>query len=251
MRLCREKYGILIFLIITSPIPPVYCQNIDELIENIYQQTLSQEGQLDSLKNYSFVQKIHFIKMDGDGEIEEESRREFLVRVRSWENRHRELISALDFEDDQWVDVKEKEKNKKETENKSVSFSLTEMVSPEMRKNYNFNLIDEEFIDGFNTFHMLVRPFEEDEERFAGDLWFEKDSYALVKAILIPSDFPTAVEDMMMEFSIRKFGESWLPVKIKFEAEVSFLILFKGKILSEILFEEYLFEQTFPDSLFQ
>jgi len=225
-------------------------QSSDDIIEKIYQQTLIQEGQLDSLENYSFVQKIHFTKLDGDGEVDEKSKREFLVRVRRGENRHRELIAALDLKDEQWLDVTEKEKNKRETESKSVKFSLTEMVSPDNRVNYEFTIIGDEFVDNIQTIHIEVNPLEEDEDKFTGDMWFEMDTYSLVKAVLVPSEFPTAVEEMVMEFSMRKFDEIWLPVKINFEAEVSFLFIFKGKILSDILFEDYIFEQVFADSLF-
>jgi hypothetical protein len=95
-----------------------------------------------------------------------------------------------------------------------------------------------------------VAPIEEDEDKFAGDLWFEKESYALVKAKLSPSENPTGIESMIMTFSMGKYGEVWLPELIVFEAEVSFLIIFNGKIFSEIMFEDYRFEQVFGDSLF-
>jgi hypothetical protein len=202
----------------------VYSQGIDEIVEDIYQQTIIHESRLDSLRNYSHVQKIHFIKMDGDGDIEEQSKRDFLVRIRSKDIRHRELISALDFDEEDWVDVTEKERNKRQAESKSVSFSLTEIISPEMRKNYVFNIVGEEVIGSFNTIHLTVKPLEEDEDKFAGDLWFETETFALVQARLRPSDFPTGVETMIMTFSMGKFGEVWLPEKIIFEAEVSFLI---------------------------
>ncbi len=158
---------------------------------------------------------------------------------------------ALDLEDEGWVDVTEKEKNKKRrAESTSEKFSLTEIVSPEMRGNYIFKPVGNEIIDGYDSIHLKVKPREEDEEKFAGDLWFEKNTYTLNQAKLVPSELPTGVQDMIMEFSMRKFGEVWLPVKIIFEAEISFLIIFKGKVLSEILFEDHLFEQSFPDSLF-
>jgi hypothetical protein len=240
-------YITLVMIIIISE---VQGQDIDEIVENIYQQVLIHETQLDTLRNYSFIQKIHFIKMDGDGELEEQSKREFLVRVRSQEIRHRVLIAAYDFKNDQWEDVTETEKNQKQTENKGVKFSLTEMVSPEMRKHYEFSMVGDENIDSIKTIHLSVNPFEEDEEKFSGDLWFEKQSFSLVQAKLVPSEYPTAVEDMIMTFSMRRIGEIWLPVSVIFKAEVSFLIIFKGNILSEIHFEDYLFDQSFSESLF-
>jgi len=245
-----KKCVILIVFITIIIVPVVQGQNIDNIVENIYQQTLLHEQRLDSLKDYSHVQKVHFIKMDGDGEIEEQSKRDFMVRIRSKDIRYRELISAFDFEEEDWVDVTEKKRNKRQTENKSVSFSLTEMVSPEMRRHFVFDLVGEEEIDSFKTIHLTVKPLEEDEDKFAGDLWFEWETYALVQARLRPSDSPTGVEAMIMTFSMGKFGEVWLPEEIIFEAEVSFLIIFKGKIFSEITFEDYLFNQVFPDSLF-
>ena len=242
---------VMIIPVVLIVVSQARVQTLDEIIENIYQQTIIDEARLDSLGDYSYIQEIHFTKLDGDGEIEEQSRREFLVSVRSQEIRHRKLMVALDFEDEEWVDVTEKEKNKKRrAESTSEKFSLTEIVSPEMRDNYNFQLVGNEIIDGYDSIYLKVQPLEEDEEKFAGDLWFEKNTYALIQAKLVPSELPTGVQDMIMEFSMRKFGELWLPVKIIFEAEVSFLIIFKGKVLSEILFEDYLFDQSFPDSLF-
>jgi hypothetical protein len=214
---------------------------VDEVVEKTYQQTLIHEGQLDSLKDYSYVQKIHFIKMDGDGEIEAQSKREFLVKVRSREQHERELIAAYDYEDDVWVNVTEKEKNKEQNEGKSVKFSLTEMVSPEARNNYRFTPVGDEFINGFQTLHLSVKPIEVDEDKFAGELWLVKDTYSLIKARLRPSENPTGIEKMLMNFTMSKINDIWLPVKITFEAEVSFLIIFKGKIFSEITFEDYRF----------
>jgi hypothetical protein len=245
----RERILLVIFIMVIS-VPVIHGQNTDEIVEQIYQQTLIHEAQLDSLKDYSFVQKILFTKLDGDGEIEEQSKREFIVRVHSQEVRHRELLAAFELEDGQWVDITEKEKNAGQSENKSVAFSLTEMVSPEMRNDYEFTLIGDDIVDSVKTIHLRATPLEEDEDKFTGDLWFEKDTYALIKAILIPSDFPTAIDDMVMEFTMSKFGDVWLPVTINFQAEVSFLFLFKGKIISDIVFEDYRFNQVFVDSLF-
>jgi hypothetical protein len=222
-------------------------QEMEQLVENIYQQTLLHEARMDSLAGYSHIQKVHFIKMDGDGEIEEQSKREYLVRIRSREQRHRELVSAYDFEDDAWINVTEEEKNKKPKERQSAKFSLTEMVSPEARQQYDFKLIGNEVVDGLETIHLLVTPLEEDEEKFAGDLWFEKSSYGLVQAKLMPSENPTGVDKMSMTFSMVKVNEVWLPEKITFDAEVSFLIIFSGKIFSEILFEDYRFGEVFAD----
>jgi hypothetical protein len=222
---------------------PIYGQSVDEIVERIYQQTLVHEEQLDSLKNYSYVQKIHFIKMDGDGEIEEQSKREYLVKVISREQRERDLISALDFEDQNWVDVTTEEKNKAPKEREGARFSLTEIVSPERRGEYTFSLSGDELVNDSQTVHLRVKPIEEDEEKFSGDLWFESNSYDLVKARLMPSDNPTGVESMVMDFSMGKYNDVWLPEKITFEAEVSFLIIFKGKIFSEIRFVDYRFEE--------
>ena len=232
---------VFIFCIITTL--PLYGQNVDEIVERVYQQTLVHEEQLDSLKNYSCVQKVHFIKMDGDAEIEEQSKREYLVKVFSRDERERELISAFDYEDQNWIDVTMKEKNKEPKERESAKFSLTEIVSPKARDEYTFSQSGDEFINGVETIHLTVEPIEEDEEKFAGDLWFEREAYNLVQARLKPSDTPTGVESMIMDFSMGKYNDVWLPQKITFEAEVSFLIIFKGKIFSEIRFEDYRFSE--------
>jgi hypothetical protein len=242
---------LFIVIVMVVSVAVIHGQNVDEIVDHVYQETLIQEALLDSLKDYSYVQNIHFTKLDGDGEIEEESRREFIVRVHSRDVYHRELTSAYELEDEQWVDITEEEKNKGESEDKSVKFSLTEMVSPETRKSYQFTLIGDESLEGIKTIHVQAIPLEEDEDQFRGDLWFEEDSFNLVKAALIPSELPTAVKNMVMEFSMSKFGDIWLPVEVNFTAEISFLFIFKGKIKSDILFEDYRFNQVFADSLFE
>ncbi len=226
-------------------------QNIEMIIERIYQRTVAQETQLDSIGDYSHIQKVHFTKLDGDGEVDEQSRREFLVKVRSNDQRHRELIAAYDFEDGQWIDIMEEEKSKKmKAQTRSQKFSLTEMVGPEERGKYQFRVVGEDFLNRYETIHLYIEPLEEDEDMFKGDLWFDKTDYTLIQAKLVPSQLPTGIEDMMMEFSMRKFNNVWLPVKINFNAEISFLFIFRGRIISEILFEDYKFDHSFPDSIF-
>jgi len=226
-------------------------QDIDEIIENIYLRTIEQEAQLDSLGDYSHRQKVHFTKLDGDGDVDEQSKREFRVKIRSHAQRYRELLAAYDFEDGQWIDVLTEEKNKKmKAQTRSQKFSLTEIVGPEERKKYKFDLTGERYIKGHDTIQIYAEPIEEDEEKFKGDLWFVKEDYSLIKAKLVPSEFPTGVDDMMMEFHMDKYGQVWLPSKIYFEAEISFLFIFKGRIMSEILFEDYQFNQSLPDSIF-
>ncbi len=226
-------------------------QNVDRIIDNIYNTVLSQESLLDSLGGYSYVQTINFKKLDGNGEIEEQSQRDFIVKVRSPNQRHRELIAASDYEDGSWNDVTGREKNKKyKPESQSHKFSLTEMVSPEQRPFYHFKLIGTEKTDKFDTVHLYIEPIEEDDEKFAGDLWFERNGYALVRAELIPSDNPIGVDSMIMRFEMRPYDGIWLPQKIIFDARISFLFFFKGAIYSEILFNDYHFNQSFADSLF-
>lgn len=226
-------------------------QNIDRIIDNIYNTVLSQESLLDSLGGYSYVQTITFKKLDGDGEIEEQSQRDFIVKVRSANQRHRELLAASDYEDGSWIDVTEKEKNKKyKQESQSHKFSLTEMVSPEQRTFYRFKLIGNEKRDKFDTVHLFIEPIEEDDEKFVGDLWFELNGYTLVRAELRPSDSPIGVDSMIMKFEMQPYEGVWLPRKIIFDARISFLFFIKGAVYSEILFNDYLFNQSFADSLF-
>ena len=226
-------------------------QNIDRIIDNIYKRIIEQESQLDSLGGYSYRQTVNFKKLDGDGEIDQQSIRDFLVKVRSKNQRYRELVSAKDFEDGVWIDVTHSEKNKKyKPESQGHQFSLTEMVSPEQRIMYRFNFIGRDTIDRYDTIHLFVEPIEESEEKFAGDLWVEKNQFNLVKAILTPSENPTGVESLMMIFEMRPFNAYWFPQIIIFDARISFLIFFKGALYSEIEFSDYRFNQTFADSLF-
>ena len=84
----------LINLILIFQIPTARTQPLPDLIDRIYKQTTEQEIKIDSLSNYQYHQKIHFVKRDGDDEIDEQSKREFMVYVRSQSQKQRKLISA-------------------------------------------------------------------------------------------------------------------------------------------------------------
>jgi len=242
----------IFFLFIAFQIQAQVIPNyIDSILDKINLQSQKQDALQKQLGNYKFKQFIHFIKYDGDGEINEQSKREFYIYVKYDSLRKRELISALDFEDGEWVDVTEDEKNdKKQKESESKSFSLSEMVSSENRNLYEFEIIGQEYIDTLNTIHIKVTSIEEDEDRFQGNLWFETQNYNLVKADLSPSEMPTFVDNMQMYFEMQKIGSIWFPKKIQFAAEVDVLFLFSGKIYSDIIFSEFEFNQQFNDPWF-
>ena len=90
---------------------------------------------------------------------------------------------------------------------------------------------------------------EEDEEKFNGDLWIQVAEFNVIKAGLVPSELPTGLKSMGMDFEMAKFGQVWLPVRIDLKAEISFLFIFSGKIESTITFEDYKFNQHFDDQL--
>jgi uncharacterized protein DUF5686 len=224
---------------------------IDTVLDKINLQSQKQDDLQKTLGNYKFKQFIHFIKYDGDDEIDEQSKREFNIFVKSDSLRKREIVSAFDFEDGEWIDVTDDEKNdNKEKESESKSFSLSEMVSPENRKLYEFEIVGEEYIDKLNTINLKVTSIEEDEERFQGHLWIETNDYNLVKADLSPSEMPTFVDNMQMFFELQKVDSLWFPKKIQFNAEVDVFFLFSGKIHSDIFFSEFEFNQQFEESWF-
>ena len=229
----------------------VISNELNVILDKIHLQNQKQEKLQKSLGDYKYKQFIHFIKMDGDGEIDEQSKREYYIYVKSDSLRKRELISALDYEDTLWTDITDKEKSSsKEKHSESKSFSLSEMFGPENRKFYNFEFKGQDYIDSLNTIHIIATALEEDEDRFQGQLWFETNEYSLVKAELKPSDMPTFVDDMQMFFEMQKVDSLWFPKKIEFDAEVGILFLFSGKIHSEILFTDFEFNQQFDNVWF-
>jgi hypothetical protein len=247
----KKMIGLIVTIIIFQLHAQVIPNEINNLLDKINLQSQKQETLQKSLGDYKYTQFIHFIKMDGDGEIDEQSKREYTIYVKSDTLRKRELISALEYEDSLWTDITDKEKNSsKERHSESKSFSLSEMFGPKNRKFYNFEIKGEEFIDTLNTIHMIVTALEEDEDRFQGNLWFETNEYTLVKAELKPSDMPTFVDDMQMFFDMQKVDSLWFPKKIVFNAEVGILFLFSGKIHSEILFSDFEFNQQFDNAWF-
>ena len=240
---------ILILIIIFFP-KIHFAQNVEEIIENIYQRTVKQNEQMQNMPDYSLTQSVHFIKRDGDGDIDEQSKRTFEVFVRG-DLRKRNLISALEYENGEWTDITEKLKNKKLKSNHySKDFSLAEMVHPDNRQEYEFTIAGMEKISGSDTYHLKVKPYQKSEEKFTGDMWVDATDYLLLKAKLIPSDFPSGIEHMVMRFKFAKVENYLMPDSITFDAKISFLLFIKGQIQSEIVFDSYRFNQTFDDSLF-
>ena len=216
-------------------------QDVDELIEKIYQANLIQDADIDLLINYKFKQKINFVKLDGDDEIDEQSMREYEVLVKSDKERKRNLLSAKNYEDGEWREVTEKQEKKKR-KSEGQEFSLNEIVGPEYRNKYEFDIIGNETIYNYPVIHIKVDCLEEDDTLFGGDLWIHQEEYAVVKASLIPAEFPTGIEYMKMDLEMDQINGHWLPKQIHMDAEISFLFIFSGKIKSDIEFYQYEFD---------
>lgn len=229
---------------------PLAAQDLDFLIDKVYRQDLVQDSLLQNLQDYSYRQKIDFKKFDGDDEIDEQSRTEFEVFARGMNLRKRVLIQAEELVDGEWRDVTEKRKSEKE-DAQSKQFSLSEMVSPENRRNYTFTHIGRENLNGIPVDHIRAEYRGEDEEKFNGDLWVHSVEFVVVRASLVPSDFPTGLKTMHMDFEMKKYEQIWLPERINLAAEISFLLIFSGKIESVITFENYKFDQKFDPEYFK
>lgn len=229
--------------------------SLDDLVEKIYQADQRQKEARDQLKDYKFRQIVEFRKMDSDGEIEEQSFRDYEILAREPELRKRNLVSARDFEDGQWIDVTQKEidkeKSGKKKESRGVKFSLSDIFSPENRGDYKFSKKADKMIGGENCLHIYAEPKEEDEDKFKGDLWFLESSSLLCRAELTPSDYPMGVKQMKMLFEMESQNGIMFPTYIKFNATISFLFVFNGQIESEIKFTDYAFNQTFDDAVFE
>jgi hypothetical protein len=226
----------------------IYAQNIGILLDHIYDRAIQQQQARAEMADYSYQQSVLFIKKDGDGDIDEQSRRVFRVYARPHDFIKRILISAENYEDGRWEDVTSAERNK-DRQSESQQFSLTEIVSPHARSAYNFSLLDTTKINGDSILHMSVGAIEKDEEVFDGELWFRTTDYILVKAALQPSETPMGVDSMRMVFDLHQVGDYWLPESVYIEAHISFLFFFKGSIETTIEFSDYQLKQTIPDSL--
>lgn len=230
----------LTFLIFTSL--SLSAQDLNTLIDRISEMSAKRALEDSTRGPYSYNQFVHFVKMDGDGEIEEQSERRFTVNVDSNGTRDRKLLSGRKWEDGEWTDVTEEEKNKKHKEKShGVSFSLDEMFGTEARKNYQFKIVERPLYRGYETIRINAVYNDEDEDHFNGDLWIDKNSNNVIHAELQPSDNPTGVDSMIMKFDMAPFGGKWMPSQIEFEAEISFLFIFNGRIKSHIEFSDYRF----------
>jgi hypothetical protein len=218
----------------------ISAQNVNNLIDQIYQANQRHEQKMDSLANYSFSQRIDFIKRDGDDAIEEQSLREFRVFIGPENQRSRSVLQAKNFEDGEWQDVRDRVAAQEE-EPAGKEFSLNEMVGPDYRHLYNFTPIGSDFINGIPVTGIRVACLEEDSERFEGELWVHANEYIVLKSILSPSDMPVGIEDMRMQIELQNIAGHWLPAEINIKAEISFLYIFSGKIESQISFYDYEF----------
>jgi len=213
-------------------------QNIGDIVERIYQANEQQEKILQSLYPYSYHQEILFQKFDADDDIDEQSRRKYLVRAVSENTHNRELIEAWNFEDGEWQDVTEEEKESG-LKGEIKKFSLNEMVGPETRNDYLFKLHGNEQLNEYPVFRISVQVKEPDDEKFAGELWARRDDFIVIKARLNPSELPAAVDAMAMEFEMANTSGYWLPAHARLEAEISFLFFFSGRVKSDIDFYNY------------
>ena len=235
-----------IVLLIISTFSLAAAQDINDLIEKIFQANIIQERESDSLINYKFKQKINFVKLDGDDKIDEQSLREFEVFVKSKDERERVLLTAQNYEDGKWQDVtEEKADNNKHEEGEK--FSLNEMVGPEHRDKYKFSYIGTGSLNKYPVIHIKADFLEEDEDYFNGDLWIHAEKYTIVRASLVPSDFPTGIEYMKMDIEMDQIEGHWVPVQIHMNAEISFMLIFSGKIMSDISFYDYDFNLEFDE----
>ena len=226
------------YLLLNAGIAPA--QETDALVEQIYQTLIDQEKLYQSLYPYTYKQEVHFQKLDDDGEAEEASRREYLVRVLSEDDHRRSLIRALDFEDGDWTDVTADKRNEPQ-EGDRKKFSLLEMVGPENRHDYTFSSNGHGDFNGQPVYYIHAQVKDPQEDKFNGDLWVHEKEFIVVKAVLEPSALPSAVDSMQMEFELLKTSGCWLPARVILNAKISFLIIFSGRIRSDIRFYDYQF----------
>ena len=198
--------------------------------------------------DHSYLQSVHFIKREGDGDIDEQSKRVFRVYVRPPDFVKRVLISAQNYTHGIWEDVTAAEKNKNR-KSESQQFSLTEIVSPEKRSAYIFTRSSTNETKYDSVLHLSVQAIKKNVDRFDGELWFRTQDYVLKRAKLRPSETPTGVDSMQMQFELMSVGNYWLPASIYLEAYISFLFFFKGSIQTTIDFSNYSLEQVIPDSI--
>jgi len=223
-------------------------RDIDSLLMRIYDRAQQQEIAREQMCDYSYHQSVHFIKRDGDGDIEEQSLREFKVYVRPPDFNKRLLISAQNYKHGNWSDVTAAECNK-ERKTESQQFSLTEMVAPENRSMYSFAVSDTGTEKQDSLICLTVRAIKKDDKHFDGRLWFRAEDYTLIRAELKPSDTSVGIKSMCMKFDMASVENYWLPARVFLEAHLSFLFFFKGSIQTTIDFSDYQLNQDLPDSL--
>lgn len=103
-------------------------------------------------------------------------------------------------------------------------------------KNYTFELLGEEDLDGYHTFVVQATPARKDKYLFKGKIWIETSDFAIAKIEGRPAKNPsfwTKKVDFVRRY--QKIGEFWLPLK---DETVTLVRIFGTNILT-IDYESY------------
>ncbi len=103
-------------------------------------------------------------------------------------------------------------------------------------KNYTFELLGEEDLDGYHTFVVQATPARKDKYLFKGKIWIEAGDFAIAKIEAQPAKNPSFwTKRVNVVRRYQKLGEFWLPLR---DETVSEIRIFGANILT-IDYENY------------
>ncbi|NUN09172.1 MAG: hypothetical protein HUU54_08355 [Ignavibacteriaceae bacterium] len=223
-------------------------KDLSSVINSIHQRHQEEEARKKSLLRYSYERRSDVKEMDEDGKLEKQHKSLQRVYHLNLKESRTETISSSKFEDGKWADVPKKEKDeKKDHKDRKVRFDFLGMFSPESRKEYNFELVqqnDEQIV-------VSVKPKEAATEKFKGKFWFSAKDYSMMKAELQPSEFRTGLKSMNTYIEMKQYNGVSFPAKVVNKIHVKVFLIYSGKIDQNLVFENYKFgidEKTFSEA---
>jgi hypothetical protein len=122
--------------------------------------------------------------------------------------------------------------------------------SREVRRNYRFELLAPDTINGTPTHVLALSPRESGEDLISGTVWLRQDNFEIIRMDIRPVKRPRFVKKMHMILVFDQIAEGiWLPVRVDVDACGGFLFFKKCLNVHEV-WDRFEINPGLPDSIF-
>jgi hypothetical protein len=212
----------------------------------------------------TFITTAHERKLDGDGNVENET--VYRARVYTRDEQEREILLAM-WEDGVPVEEKtlRKEQEKREKDRRkraenarakkgdSEEKQSSRVMEPFLLENeskYQFPAILADTMAGVNTWRVTVEPHEESEDYVRGFAWVAQDDCRPIAERYEPARMPSRIQALQVEIDYTAIDGCPMPERFRITGSGKALIFIKFNFQAEIHFDSVSINPDLPDSLF-